>query len=233
MSFRRILHRVRPLSQVEKACLGGLFAFGFAATLIGGAHGQMSGEKPAPSEAQAAATQALELLQSSVEHWTREVDCFSCHHQGLGGLTLALTKELGLKSDAASIAEEIEQVHSTERARFDALLVSDGVGVFGRSTVLLGLGVRDQPKDSVTDSIASFLAARQTSSGAWYSNEHRPPFEDNHVTASALTMRALVMYGPEGRAAEMQRRVQKGRDWLEGVEPRDDDGRTTALGAPR
>ncbi len=229
MHSRRDMPTVRQLRLLGLGCLAGLIALCTAVPIYARAAIQAPEKRLAPKKTRLATAHSLALLQNSVSHWTREVDCFSCHHQGLGGLTLSLTQELGFKSDPESVAEEIKQVHSTERARFDALLVNDGVGVFGRSTVLLGLGVRQQPKDSVTDAIASFLAARQSASGAWYSNEHRPPFEDSHVTASALTIRALTLYAPEGRQAEFDRRIQRGQKWLQDAQPKDTEERSMRL----
>ena len=87
---------------------------------------------------------------------------------------------------------EAEATREASRERYEALLVGDGVGVFGRATTLIALGVHGRPKDDVTDVVAGFLAARQAVDGSWYSNEHRPPFEDSHVTATALTVRRIA-----------------------------------------
>lgn len=180
-------------------------------------------------EIRSAANRGVELLQSSAAFWTREIPCFSCHHQGIGGLTIRLAAEAGLDVDLEAAARETEAVYDSEVDRFEPLLVGDGVGVFGRSTILLALGTNGRPRDSLTDAVAGFLAARQTASGAWYSNEHRPPFEDSHVTATALTVRALALYGPEGREQEIRGRIDRARDWLRATRPKDNEEMTMRM----
>lgn len=188
--------------------------------------GREGSAPPAPlSGARDAVERAVPLLQASARHWTAEVGCFSCHHQGFGPLALALASESGIPVDEAAWDAEADAVRRYSLERYEALLVCDGIGVFGRGTTLLALAARGRPQDDVTDVVAHFLAARQTASGAWYSNEHRPPFEDSHATATALTVRALRLYAPPGRAAETAARVERARRWLARLEPRDHEER--------
>src|SRR4029077_9393599 len=42
----------------------------------------------------------------------------------------------------------------------------------------------------------------------------RPGAEDGDFARTALSLHALVVYGPDGRKAEMTDRIAKARDWL-------------------
>jgi ankyrin repeat protein len=169
----------------------------------------------------AAVERALPLLQHSAAVWSREMECFSCHHQGLGALAVGLARERGFELDEAAWGAELDVVRALSRERYVPLLVCDGVGVFGRALTLVALGAGERARDDVSDAVSHFVAARQTVSGAWASNEHRPPIEDSAVSATSWSVRALAAYGPEGRGDEMRARIAAARTWLSGVEPRD------------
>jgi len=181
------------------------------------------------SAAQTAVARALPLLQSSAAHWTKEAECFSCHHQGLGMQTVGLAAELGFEIDRAAAEAEADRIWRYSSERFDALMTCDGVGVFGRATTLLALGALDRSKDVVTDSVVNFLASRQTRTGAWQTNEHRPPFETHHASATAWTIRALRSFELEGRAAEFTERIARAKAFLIGVEPVDNEEQNMRL----
>lgn len=179
--------------------------------------------------ARAAVERALPLLQHSARVWSTEMRCISCHHQGLGTLAVGLADERGFAIDAPALRAELESERALSLERYEALLVCDGVGVFGRALTLVALAAGGHPRDDVTDAVAHFVAARQCVDGSWASNEHRPPLEDSPVSATAWSLRALAAYGPEGRAQETAARLDAAREWLEHVEPRDVEERTLQL----
>ncbi|HVS19227.1 MAG TPA: hypothetical protein VMT18_11550, partial [Planctomycetota bacterium] len=177
----------------------------------------------------AAVERALPLMQHSATVWSREMACFSCHHQGLGALAVGLARERGFEPDEAAFQAELDAARERSRVRYEPLLVCDGVGIFGRALTLVALGAGGRPRDDVSDALSHFVAARQMVSGAWASNEHRPPIEDSAVSATAWSVRALSAYGPEGRGEEMRGRVTAARGWLAAVEPRDGEEQSLQL----
>ena len=180
-------------------------------------------------DARASAERALVLLQASARTWTEEIGCFSCHHQGLGSLTVALAREAGLEVDEAGAARELAAIRDNAVQRTERLLTVDGAGVFSRSLSLVAMAAHDQAPDALTDLVAHHLTGKQTAAGAWWSNEHRPPMEDSEVSATAWTLRALDLYAPPGRADEFAARVERARAWLDGFEPEDTEERVLQL----
>jgi hypothetical protein len=60
-------------------------------------------------QADAAVERALPLLQSSAKTWHEKRACFSCHHQGLGILAVAVARERGFNIDAEMLADEVRK----------------------------------------------------------------------------------------------------------------------------
>ncbi len=195
------------------------FAVCLPSLVLVGALGSLGEEAAERDEVRAAVERALGPLQSSQRVWMEEIGCFSCHHEGLGALAVGVAREVGFAVDEELARQQAEAIHAESANRYEPLLVCDGVGVFGRGLILIGLGAHGRPKDLVTDAVAHFVAARQTVGGAWYANEHRAPFEDSHTTSTALAVRGLALYGPEGRAAEMEARLDRAREWFAAFEP--------------
>jgi squalene cyclase len=66
----------------------------------------------------------------------------------------------------------------------------------------------------MTAAAVQHLAMRQHSDGRWSTFAPRPPMEYSDFTATALSMRALQLYSPAGRATEFRQRIEKARSWL-------------------
>jgi hypothetical protein len=82
------------------------------------------------------------------------------------------------------------------------------------SYTLLGLAADHYAPDKMTTATVQHLAMRQHSDGRWSTFAPRPPMEYSDFTATTLSMRALQLYRPEGRATEFRQRIEKGRNWL-------------------
>jgi hypothetical protein len=77
------------------------------------------------------------------------------------------------------------------------------------------------PPNVTTDAVVHYLAAQQLSDGNFAGqNLMRPPLEDNDVTATAISLRALQLYAPPGRQKEVARLVSRARSWLLSRQPR-------------
>jgi ankyrin repeat protein len=179
----------------------------------------------------AAALRALPLLQSSADTWFRERPCASCHHQGLGMMAVSLARERGFPIDGRLLAA---QVQKTTRYRFDPAtdLVLGEASIneaIGQSYTLLGIAAAGAPRGDALPLVAHLLAGKQHVSGKWSSYSHRPPLEDGEITATALTLRALRLFPPPGRAAEATARVERARRWLESAQPADSEDRAMQL----
>jgi hypothetical protein len=84
---------------------------------------------------------------------------------------------------------------------------------------LLGLAAETHPPDSVTDAMVRRVAAMQASDGRWRSDACRPPMEYSDVMATAVTLRALQLYGPQKYKQKYQKQIEHARAWLISVQP--------------
>jgi hypothetical protein len=93
------------------------------------------------------------------------------------------------------------------------------------SYALLGLADEHYEADKITDAMARVIAAWQSDDGAFYPLPPvRPPLEAGHFTATALSLRALQLYG-----AQPDERVARGREWLRASNPRTTEERAMQL----
>ncbi|HVS16562.1 MAG TPA: ankyrin repeat domain-containing protein [Thermoanaerobaculia bacterium] len=169
------------------------------------------------------ATRAVALLQQSAQTWAMTQGCVSCHHQGLGTVAVAVAREKGLATDARKLEVQVERMTRRlgERLGQHAFGLAGANPAIGESYGLWALAAAGRPGSVETDVLVHALAGRQGAGGGWASVEHQPPLEDSPVTATALTLRALVEYAPPGRAEEMAARVERARRFLAAMRPRE------------
>jgi hypothetical protein len=89
---------------------------------------------------------------------------------------------------------------------------------------LMGLAAANHPADETTEAMARFLAGFQQPDGSWRTQVKRPPIESSDFTATALTIRALQVYG-----GNEEKRIAKAAEWLAGAEPRTNEDRAMQL----
>jgi hypothetical protein len=90
--------------------------------------------------------------------------------------------------------------------------------------VALGLAAEKQPASLVTDSIAVNIAARQQRDGGWkLGGFSRAPMEESNIARTAISLRALQLYGTPGMKAEFDGRIAKARRYIEKAEPETTD----------
>ncbi|HEX5053736.1 MAG TPA: ankyrin repeat domain-containing protein [Planctomycetota bacterium] len=204
----------------------GLLVFGTSCAL-GGAPPTAAPE----AQLRAAIAPTLPLLQSSMHTWTEEATCTSCHHQALGIMALVFARERGFAIDETLFAEQVDKVrHKSLDGYADNLQGDAGINYsFGQGYRLVALAAAGTPRCDTTDVVAHAVAGNQDPWGSYGSESFRPPLEASPFTAVAFVTRLLTLYGPDGRAAEMTRRVRRSREWLEHSEPRDNEERTMRL----
>jgi hypothetical protein len=72
--------------------------------------------------------------------------------------------------------------------------------------------------------------AQQRTDGRWTTGiVARPPIEDGDIFRTALGIRALSLYGPPGRSADINERISRARRWLENARPTTAEDRNTQL----
>jgi lysophospholipase L1-like esterase len=196
----------------------------------------LSAAGPAPAEdalpaARAAILKTLPLLQRSQATYARERTCFSCHHQALPTLALALARERGLPVDRA--AAHAQAVFTRKSFADHVADYRKGTGIPGgpyhAGYALVDLATGAWPADEVTDALVQYLLKTQEDDGQWRNGSHRPPLEGSEFTATALAVRGLRLFARPAQQKEVAQRVERARVWLVKAKPADQEDRVFRL----
>jgi Planctomycete cytochrome C/Ankyrin repeats (many copies)/Ankyrin repeats (3 copies)/Prenyltransferase and squalene oxidase repeat len=164
----------------------------------------------------AAVERSLPLLQGIGEPFIAKTGCVSCHHNSAVSSAVLTARQKGYRID--------EQAVSASRTRIATYLESwrertlQNIAIAGgQDTInylLVGLSADGHPADRATDAQALWLMRRQSLDGRWPVQTVRPPIESNDIEVTALSMRALQLYAPKARHAEVTTAIGRARDWL-------------------
>ena len=164
----------------------------------------------------AAVERSLPLLQGIAEPFIAKTGCVSCHHNSAVSSAVLTARRKGYHVD--------EQAVTASRTRIATYLESwrertlQNIAIAGAQDtinyLLVGLSADGHPPDQATDAQALWLMRRQSADGRWPVQTVRPPIESNDIEVTALSMRALQLYGPKAQHAEVTRAVGRARDWL-------------------
>ncbi|MGI8783979.1 MAG: hypothetical protein ACR2L2_10080 [Acidobacteriota bacterium] len=168
------------------------------------------------SDVRAAVEESIALLQRSGPTFVKSGACTSCHHQSIPAMTVSIARQRGLRVDETIAREQLAAT-----ARFAASIRErslQGVAVGGAADTvaytLLGMAAEKYPPDAVTDALIQYIKRLQARDGRWRAVAHRPPTEYSDITATALGLRALQLYGHEGQRAASSERVKQAAAWL-------------------
>jgi N-acyl-D-amino-acid deacylase len=178
-----------------------------------------------------AVRKSLSLLQSSAFRYTKERDCFSCHHQALPAMAVDLARERGFETDAKVAAHLADFTLAWFAKRIERMKQGDGVpgGPFTAGYALVSLDVEDRRPDETTGGLVAYLIKTQQEDGSWHIRTHRPPLEDSHFTATALSLRGLQLYGDKASKDEIGGRVDRAKQWLVKTDSKTNEDRTFRL----
>ena len=79
---------------------------------------------------------------------------------------------------------------------------------------LIGLSSDGQAADLFTDIAVNYIASTQMTDGSWPERWGRPPLEYSAISATAVAIRALHLYGFPNRRQEFNDRCSRGAAWL-------------------
>ena len=177
--------------------------------------------KAGASEARAMKTaveRSIALLQSSGSQFSRTSGCTSCHHQYLPQMAFGIARERGIAFDEAAARRQSDAtVTLLNRVRQEAVQNRDRIPdvPVSVSYALLSLFAGHHPADETTEAMARVIGAWQGDDGAFYPLPPiRPPIEAGTFTATALSLRALQLYG--SNEAE---RIGRASHWLRAATP--------------
>jgi hypothetical protein len=147
-------------------------------------------------------------------------------------LAVAVARANGLKVDEAAASEQLKSV-KLQWAAFEQVLLQrlDPPGAVDTITyALLHLSLENAPPDRAIDALIHNMAGEQRKDGSWhFSVAARPPLQDGDFSRTALSVRALSVYGSAGRKPEFEERIQSAAAWLKAASPRTTEDRNMQL----
>ncbi len=175
--------------------------------------------EPTPLAIQGSITRSLDLLAKTGPSVAR-MGCVSCHHQSLPSLAGWYARRAGI--DSSHTAE-------TNRKLVYPILQSSnqvmqhGAAPAGEAATasweLIGLWSDGQPADLFTDVAVNYIASTQMTDGSWLERWGRPPLEYSAISATAVAIRALHLYGFPSRRQEFEDRGSRAAAWLAKARP--------------
>jgi ankyrin repeat protein/ketosteroid isomerase-like protein len=164
-----------------------------------------------------AATRALALLQTTSGSFFVQGGCASCHSHDLTAFAAGIAREHGIAVNEKLLTEQTLQVRSQWKPLADALLerMDTPGGSEMNNFALLGLAAVGEKPDRYTDAMARNTANVQLQNGSWFAGAFsRTPVSDSVIGDTAISIRALRLFGPEGCRPEFEARIRKAREWL-------------------
>jgi len=161
--------------------------------------------------------QAVGLLQKSSSTFFKSSGCASCHNQSLPLMATSAARKRGISVNEEIAAEQVKAVVSTyapfqEEMRAKPDRIPDpAVSV---SYALMGLAAEKRAPDALTAAMSELISKHQASDGHFRTLPMRPPIESSEFTSTALSVRALQIYGsdPNGK-------IEAARGWLQNAKP--------------
>jgi Ankyrin repeats (3 copies) len=176
----------------------------------------------------ASVEKAIALLQKSSSQFNRVSGCYSCHHQSLPEMAFAAARAHGVAVDETAARQQVDvTIKVLNSVAEPALRNRDRIPdpPIAVSYALVGLAAERYEADATTAAMASVIAAWQSDDGAFYPLPAiRPPLEADAFTATALSLRALRLYG-----SSPEERIARARDWLRTATPRTTQERAMQL----
>jgi hypothetical protein len=176
----------------------------------------------------ASVEKALTLLQTSGAQFSRVSGCQSCHHQSLPLMALGIARTRGVKVDEPAAAQTVDAtIGMLKRVADQAVKNRDRIPdvPISVSYALLGVAAQHYEADQTTEALTHTIGAWQAEDGAFYSLPAiRPPIEASAITATALSVRALQLYG-----RGQEDRINRAAVWLRAATPRTTEDRAMQL----
>lgn len=184
------------------------------------------GASPAPM-VRRSVDNAVAALQKSGPQFVKVSGCVSCHHQSVPQMAYSAARRRGFQVDETIAAQQAKAVVAMFKPIREAMekgtmqLPNPGISV---SYSLLGLAAEGYPAGDLTRAMTLTIERTQLPDGSFAILPARPPMEASLVTATALSIRALRLYGRDSDA-----RIIKARHWLTTVRPASQEERSMRL----
>ncbi len=206
----------------------------FAACLLQAAAAPQDPFDPAqgrPEAVRKAVVRALEPVNRSVAEYPRQRKCFSCHHQTLPLLAMTVARDRGVPVDAKAVEAMLKLTAESLESGREAYLEGRGQG--GKAaTAAYGLWTLERggwKPDATTAVVADYLLVAAKGKESWKPPSNRPPLEVSSFMATALSLRALQVYGTEEKKAKAAEQEARTLAWLRATKAEDTEDRVFRL----
>lgn len=201
--------------------------------------GSMS-EAPNP-DARAALKAGLKKLEESMSQFSQSTTCVSCHHEGLGRITMGEASARGYTVDpqvqhvmlerVRGMVSAMKPLHQQALANPEVMKqlplaemneISDTYG-----WLMAGMASENDPADDSTTAMARVLARQQASDGSWTFSLPRIPMQSSVYTFTALAVKALRHYAAND--SDTAGRIERAKGWLLRAQPKTSEDRASRL----
>lgn len=171
---------------------------------------------------------SLALLQYNGPLFFKRSGCISCHNVSIPLMAMTTARERGFAVDNEVISRLMKAHLATLGPHRENLMQTNCTipGLATSSTYgLISMKAAGYPRDGLTDAIIHCLAQEQQPDGHWRNGDTRPPLGTGEFAATALSVRTIQLYMPEGRSVELATHISRGRRWLAAATPRTNNDR--------
>jgi ankyrin repeat protein len=185
----------------------------------------------APADLKTSVNRSVALLETASAGFAAKGGCASCHSHNIVDLMAQAARARGVQLDAKS-ARDRQQL--TKARFFSASNQLERMDSAGTPDVplyaLAAFASTEYAPDRTTDAMIANTIANQLSDGRWgLGSIARPPIQDGDIFRTALGIRALKVYGPPGRTAEIAPRIARATAWLAAAKPTTAEDRNMQL----
>jgi hypothetical protein len=189
--------------------------------------------EPTPEQVKPAVTKSLALLQKSADEYTKQRECFSCHHQALPLLAMTAAKARGFDVSAKTLENQV--THTLKHLATNRDRYKKGLGQGGQADMaaygLFALELGGAKPDATTAAVAEYLLVRDEDRDFWRTSANRPPTEASSFTTAYFSLRGLRKYGTPEQVERIEQKTAKVRKWLLETEAKDTEDRVFRVGA--
>lgn len=173
------------------------------------------------SDPRVSVAKSIALLQATSSSVYEQRGCISCHQQMLVEAAAAAVRAKGIPVREDLSARNMDQMLKVYKDQSEMAMQGETTGghvlTYGYFTMALA-GAGYKP-DTMTAGLVHAIASWQMPDGSWPGLIERPPMEYSTFSHTALSIRALTLYVPEGRRAEIDANVQRARAWMSAAKP--------------
>lgn len=188
---------------------------------------------PTPDQVRATIARSLPLLQKSATEYTKQRQCFSCHHQALPLLALTTAQSRGFAVSAEVVEKQLRHTADVLAKNRDNYRKGQGTGgrVDTAGYALFTLELGGWPADDTTAAVTEYLLLIDKDAKHWRVSGQRPPSEYTSFSTTYLALRALRRFGSPAQDEQIAARFDQVRRWLLATPARETEERVFRLRA--